>query len=400
MANQEQLEILKQGAEVWNKWREENDEIEIDLSGADLRGRDLNEIDLSFADLSDINLQKAKLIKADLYGASLINAKLRNANFSKSDLRKANLGQAILCKANLRKSDLDGANLSIADLTKAKLNGANLNMANFHGAELQDADLSDTCLWDVEFNRANLRGAILSNAHAGQTNFGDINLSEVYGLESIIHDLGSTIGSSTLRLSKGIIPDIFLQGCGLSDLEIESAKLHNPELTNEEIIKIQYRIYDLRATQAIQIAPLFISYSHGDTLFVNLLDSKLKMKGIRFWRDIHDMTAGRMETQIDRAIQQNPTVLVVLSKNSLNSDWVQHEVRKARELEKEMKRDVLCPVALDDSWKSAPWPARVMEQIMEYNVLDFSGWEDDTKFNEVFAKLLNGLDLFYKKSDK
>lgn len=107
-----------------------------------------------------------------------------------------------------------------------------------------------------------------------------------------------------------------------------------------------------------------------------------------------------METQIDRAIQQNPTVLVVLSKNSLKSDWVQHEVRKARELEREMGREILCPVALDDSWKSAPWPARVMEQIMEYNILDFSGWEDDTKFNEVFAKLLNGLDLFYKKSDK
>jgi hypothetical protein len=37
MANQEYLDILKQGVEVWNKWREEHpDEVEIDLSGADL----------------------------------------------------------------------------------------------------------------------------------------------------------------------------------------------------------------------------------------------------------------------------------------------------------------------------------------------------------------------------
>ena len=63
------------------------------------------------------------------------------------------------------------------------------------------------------------------------------------------------------------------------------------------------------------------------------------------------MKAGRIETQIDRAIRQNPTVLLVLSENSLNSDWVEHEVRTARGLEKEIGRDVLCPVALDDSWK-------------------------------------------------
>lgn len=107
-----------------------------------------------------------------------------------------------------------------------------------------------------------------------------------------------------------------------------------------------------------------------------------------------------METQIDRAIQQNPTVLLVLSKNSLASDWVQHEVRKARELEKALGRDALCPVALDDSWKSARWPARMMEQVTEYNILDFSQWKDEITFEVTFAKLLGGLDLFYKKLEK
>jgi hypothetical protein len=105
----------------------------------------------------------------------------------------------------------------------------------------------------------------------------------------------------------------------------------------------------------------------------------------------------RLETQIEQAIRHNPTVLVILSKNSTQSDWVEHEVRTARELEKELKRDVLCPVALDDSWKSSPWPERVMEQIMEYNILDFSKWQDEQVFGQMFVKLLDGLQLFYKK---
>jgi hypothetical protein len=83
----------------------------------------------------------------------------------------------------------------------------------------------------------------------------------------------------------------------------------------------------------------------------------------------------------------------------MNSDWVQHEVRKARELEKELGRDALCPIALDDSWKSSRWPQRVMEQVMEYNILDFSQWEDEGTFNAKFGKLLSGLDLFYKKPE-
>jgi hypothetical protein len=89
-------------------------------------------------------------------------------------------------------------------------------------------------------------------------------------------------------------------------------------------------------------------------------------------------------------------VVLILSEHSIQSDWVEHEVRTARELEKEIGRDILCPVALDDSWQSSPWPKRVMEQVMEYNILDFSAWNDDGKFGNTFNKLIDGLGLFYK----
>ena len=54
MANKEHLEILRQGVEVWNKWRKENRDVapdlrEANLSGADLRLAILREADLSGA---------------------------------------------------------------------------------------------------------------------------------------------------------------------------------------------------------------------------------------------------------------------------------------------------------------------------------------------------------------
>ncbi len=49
MANQEHLDILKQGVEVWNEWREENEHVQIDLSSADLYGTNLSSADFSNA---------------------------------------------------------------------------------------------------------------------------------------------------------------------------------------------------------------------------------------------------------------------------------------------------------------------------------------------------------------
>jgi hypothetical protein len=156
-------------------------------------------------------------------------------------------------------------------------------------------------------------------------------------------------------------------------------------------------VHDLRAGQAVQINPLFISYSHKDSAFVDAMEKRLDAKGVRFWRDINDASSGRLEKVVDRAMRQNPTVLLVLSENSVQSDWVEHEARSARDLEKELKRDVLCPVALDGAWKDCPWPVRLREQIMEYNILDFSNWKDESEFTKKFEKLVQGLDLFYKE---
>ncbi len=371
MADEEQLAILRQGVEVWNQWRAENRTAEIDLIKADLIGINLQKADLSGANMWAADLSGASLFRAELFGTDLGEANLREA-----DLRQAQLIGADLNKANLREANLSDAHLQAANLTWAILIGAKLNRA----------DLS----------QANLMGANLNGASMGITILGDIDFSETAGLEQVTHEFSSSVDINTIRRFKGKVPEIFLRGCGLSDWEIESAKLYNPDLSNDEFIYIQNRIFDLRQRQALQISPLFISYSHADGTFVEKLESHLNQKGVRFWRDIHDATAGRLEKQLGRAIRLNPTVLLILSEHALQSDWVEHEVRTARSLEKEMGRDVLCPVALDDSWKNSPWPRRVMEQVLEYNILDFSDWKDDNKFGGIFNKLIDGLELFYK----
>jgi hypothetical protein len=381
MAYTDQLARLQEGVEAWNKWRTNNRDVDIDLTGAVLNG-----IYLRNANLSGAILNKARLRKANLSGAYLMAADLKATDFFLADLSGV----------DMRSANLFGANLSGANLRGASLNRAKLFGVNLRAASLASADLTETDLRKANVSEVNFIGSTLRDAQVGDTIFGMSDLSETLGLEYVDHGSPSRISTDVFSLSKGDIPEKFLRGCGLSNWEIEQVKLYNPSLTNEEITNIQYKVYDLRASQALQISPLFISYSHTAGRFVDKIEDSLNKKGIRFWRDIHDMKSGRLERQIDIAIRQNPTVLLVLSEQSLSSDWVEHEVRAARELEKEIGRDVLCPVTLDDSWKSSRWPKRVMEQIMEYNILDFSEWQDDAKFEGMFRKLIDGLELFYQ----
>ena len=385
MADQEQLEILQQGVEVWNKWRQENPNILPDLRFSSLVGIELSGINLSETDLRESNLHAAKLSGAHL-GTPYIHGYPKEPKFSNANFIGLYISYA----------DLNGANLNGANLSDTNFAGSSLNGANLKGARLNAANLRGTDLVGVDFSGAVLAGCDFSRAVIGSTIFGNLQLSTAIGLEDVGHLFPSTIGTDTIVRSEGTIPEVFLRGCGLSDWEIQSSKLCFPDLSNHQIDEILYKIHDLRARQALQISPLFISYSHGDSEFVDKLEQQLNKKSIRFWRDIHEMKSGRMETQIDRAMRLNPTVLLILSEHSLQSDWVEHEVRIARTLEKEMKRDILCPVALDGSWKNSPWAKRLMEQIMEYNILDFSKWKDDTKFEDTFNKLIGGLELFYK----
>lgn len=184
MASSEQLEILKQGAEIWNEWRTDNPHIKPDLRQADLRHAKLIGINLSNADLWEAQLYKAILDNADLRradlrrahlgGASLKNGDLTDAMISQAYLGSSNFDGAVLTRAFLGSSDLIEASLVRATLMKTsltearlfctKLTNANLTNANLVGAMLHRADLSSTNLTNASLAGADLKYASLARA--------------------------------------------------------------------------------------------------------------------------------------------------------------------------------------------------------------------------------------------
>jgi uncharacterized protein YjbI with pentapeptide repeats len=360
MANSEYLAILKEGTEAWNRWRNEHPEVgtdhyEIDLSGADLRCADLNGANLCTANLSEANLVRADLGHALLYaGANLAGAKLAAAN---------------LADANIGGTDLSGADLTGADLSGACLIETDLRDAKLKAADLGAADLS----------RAQLSGADLTGATIIHTTFGDVDLSEVKGLEDVDHAGPSIVGIDTIYKSKGKIPHVFLRGAGIP----------------ENFIKYMASLVGA----GIEFYSLFISYSTHDQEFAERLHADLQGKGVRCWFAPHDIQGGKkLHEQIDDAIRVHDKLLLILSPASMASEWVKTEIAKARKREIRENRRVLFPIRLCSFETLRDWECFDADtgkdsarEVREYLIPDFSNWKDHDSYRLDFDRLLRDL---------
>ena len=203
---------------------------------------------------------------------------------------------------DLRDADLSLTKLGVADLTLANLGGANLTRADLNGADLNGANLAN-------LRGADLTAANLSKAQLAGSVFGNANLTSVIGLETCKHGGPSIIDHRTLERS-GHLPLVFLRGVGLPDSFIE----YLPSLLH----------------QAIQHYSCFISHSTKDQEFAERLHADLQNKGVRCWFAPHDLRIGaKTWDAIDEAIKLRDKLLLILSRDAINSDWVEDEVQKA-----------------------------------------------------------------------
>lgn len=149
----------------------------------------------------------------------------------------------------------------------------------------------------------------------------------------------------------------------------------------------------------IEFYSLFISYSTHDQVFAERLHADLQAKSVRCWFAPHDMHSGKkIHEQIDQAIHLQDRLLLILSLDSMKSQWVRTEVFKAHERELRENRRVLFPIRLCSfealrDWKlfDADTGKDLAREIREYFIPDFSNWTDPAAYRKAFDRLLDDL---------
>ena len=396
MPNEKHFEIVQQGVEEWNKWREENPEIEPDLSDIDLSDMKLNNANLSDTDLRrsilrNTDFRGANLVRADLRAvninkASFNLAKLREANFSEAYIRESDLSEADLKRAYFIRSDLVRVDLWETDLTKADfrwayLIGTDLRQANLTRADLRWAHLSESNLSEANLNKANLIKAsiIKTNLYHSNlkevllawTHFGDVDLSLTEELYTARHFGPSSIGIDTIMRSDGKIPETFLRETGVSDNIIQ-----NMALLTEKGLSHQ---------------SCFISHSSKDSEFAEKLYTDLQNRGVRCWFASEDMKLGKKTwDSIYHYIRMRDKILLILSEDSIPSDWVEDEVNAALTEENKRKKPIFLPIRVDSAVLDSDlaWAEYINKT---RNICDFSNWKDHDAYHQALENLLDDI---------
>jgi len=205
----------------------------------------------------------------------------------------------------------------------------------------------------------------------------NVDISKVKGLDEVVHFTASSIGIDTIYKSKGKIPHKFLIRAGVPKDFIDFMK----SLPNKEYYSC------------------FISYSNKDEKFAKRLYSSLIRKGVNCYFAPEDLRGGKkVILQLTDAISSRDKLLLVLSKNSIGSNWVATEIKRAKKQRWDKVHQILFPIRLMAFEDLKKWElfdsdtgTDLAEEVRSYFIPDFSRWKEREYYQKALEQLIRAL---------
>lgn len=137
---------------------------------------------------------------------------------------------------------------------------------------------------------------------------------------------------------------------GKSKIKIGGVEFQLTESADESTRKILDRVQELQESPQV-----FLSYSFQDKEFAQRLASDLKNAGVKVWLADEQVKVGdRIIDTIRDGISTSQWIIVILSENSSQSNYVSKELTFALDEEQKRDRPFILPIMIGDTILPAP----------------------------------------------
>lgn len=135
----------------------------------------------------------------------------------------------------------------------------------------------------------------------------------------------------------------------------------------------------------------FLSHCVSDKVFCEKLYSDIVASGVRCWYFPEDATFGKgVWDEIDKQIRSSNKVIIICSKNSLQSAPVLREIERTLQREDEEGKDILLPIRIDD-YVLEDWDHPRRADVINKVVGDFQKWRNQEKYRESLWRLIDAI---------
>lgn len=157
MADQDHFKLFLQGPKVWNEWRNENPQIEPDLSGefiyphfARTNKGPLRKADVASSDPEiPFNFYRTNFHKSSFESAIFPNADMRECYLYETDMSRAGFPGANFNGSKIRKAYCSSTDFSNAIFVDCVLNNSTFIGVNFSGATIEGCNVYGVSAWEI-----------------------------------------------------------------------------------------------------------------------------------------------------------------------------------------------------------------------------------------------------------
>jgi uncharacterized protein YjbI with pentapeptide repeats len=357
--------LLCSSSKAWNSWTLSLRPVQAySLRGEGLRLKPGYFIFLRNCDLQHIDFTDYNFISVDFCGSKFNRSNFFNVRFSRAVTMRSRFDNCSFRNCRFFSCELGDASFRHCDFSHAELNGES------YGADFSKSKF-EKCILSGSYHNGIFEGADFDGAYVFGANFVNTNLSNIANLTRSHVYSPISIDLRTLKLS-GKLPKQFHIGAGFSGSDIDKLK--------DDILR-------RRKTT------VFLSHSSKDERIVSLLAADLEKRGLDVWYAPRDLKIGaKTRTELDTAVSSVDKLIVILSKNSISSDWVEQEVENALEIERKTRKSFLIPVMIDDKvMKSrAGWAAYLRRT---KNIGRLSSMKRDESYFKFLHRLLGDITI-------